>query len=532
MGRRVVERIPPDAPTGAKRVARGWTGFKAEGAGAGGGAPAAGPMIGAMDDARTAPDTPPGPPPGPRDAQVAPSAPPPRRARTLPPAALWLAILASAAVFVSVSGWLPGLLGATPPAPEARLDFAVESSMRLLAGLGDLAPGQEGRIIDRSRPEEGAPAPDRIAFGVLERHLGLEDEAEATLASVLADLDAADARGDAGADAGVWRDVAATLTGRTGDGAFTDDEAAMLEERLGWVGRLATADESDRAEMASGARRTALAFVGFLLVAVAALVAGLACSIVALIGVSGRVRSTFGRGGDGRDGAGSAYLESFALFLAGMALISAAGVAAEALLSDDQLAAVPFVLFGAQWSLLALAWWPLARGVRGRDANRAIGWTGGRGVVREVAAGVFGYLAGLPLVVAGIVAMFVLIMVTGVQPSHPAQDMARSGHWLNLVMLFGLASVWAPLVEEVFFRGALQEDVRRRAGLLVAVVVTAVLFAGIHPQGVVGMPPLIALAVVFSLLRAWRGSLIAPIVAHALHNSALITMAVLVFGGS
>jgi membrane protease YdiL (CAAX protease family) len=43
-------------------------------------------------------------------------------------------------------------------------------------------------------------------------------------------------------------------------------------------------------------------------------------------------------------------------------------------------------------------------------------------------------------------------------------------------------------------------------------------------------PALGGLAVVFSLLREWRGSLVPSITAHALHNAFITTLLILILG--
>ena len=50
------------------------------------------------------------------------------------------------------------------------------------------------------------------------------------------------------------------------------------------------------------------------------------------------------------------------------------------------------------------------------------------------------------------------------------------------------------------------------------------IFAALHPQGVFAIPALAGIGIGFSLLREWRDSLIAPMVAHAINNGALVLM--------
>ena len=67
--------------------------------------------------------------------------------------------------------------------------------------------------------------------------------------------------------------------------------------------------------------------------------------------------------------------------------------------------------------------------------------------------------------------------------------------------MFVLASVAAPVVEEIMFRGVLYRHLREASGgwgrwlsVLVSVLLSSFVFAVIHPQGWVGVPVLIVFA--------------------------------------
>ena len=85
-----------------------------------------------------------------------------------------------------------------------------------------------------------------------------------------------------------------------------------------------------------------------------------------------------------------------------------------------------------------------------------------------------------------------------------------------------LAAVLAPLLEEALFRGALHRYLRGQFGFFASALITSVIFAALHPQGWMAIPALGAIGIGFSLLREWRDSLIAPMVAHSINNGALI----------
>jgi hypothetical protein len=93
---------------------------------------------------------------------------------------------------------------------------------------------------------------------------------------------------------------------------------------------------------------------------------------------------------------------------------------------------------------------------------------------------------------------------------------------------------FAPVFEELFFRGALYRNLRQTFGrwgvlgsVVIAVLVNSVVFAAIHPQGLIFIPVLGSLAVAFTLMREWRGTINASIVAHAINNFVVLTLNVL-----
>jgi hypothetical protein len=96
--------------------------------------------------------------------------------------------------------------------------------------------------------------------------------------------------------------------------------------------------------------------------------------------------------------------------------------------------------------------------------------------------------------------------------------------------MLALASGFAPVVEEIMFRGLLFHHLRTRWAWLPAALLTSGIFAALHPQGVAALPALTTIAMVMAALRAWRGSLIAPIAAHALNNGVVLAAFVLIQG--
>jgi membrane protease YdiL (CAAX protease family) len=99
------------------------------------------------------------------------------------------------------------------------------------------------------------------------------------------------------------------------------------------------------------------------------------------------------------------------------------------------------------------------------------------------------------------------------------------------VQVLLLAVVCAPLVEEIMFRGVLYRHLRdvlvpatasrtrQLVGIVLAMFAVSFLFAAIHPQGMLAVPGLMSLALIFNLFREWRGTLIPAMIAHGINNA-------------
>ncbi|MBC7773752.1 MAG: CPBP family intramembrane metalloprotease, partial [Pyrinomonadaceae bacterium] len=178
------------------------------------------------------------------------------------------------------------------------------------------------------------------------------------------------------------------------------------------------------------------------------------------------------------------------------------------------------------------------RGVSFQRWRDDMGFVAPKGVMREIAAGVVGYLAGLPIFIVGVGISLILKLVlesiktqaggeAGAPASNPIFDEIVGSDPLNLILLVSLATIWAPFVEEAIFRGAMFRHLRSRTGLLIAAVVSAIAFGGMHGYELVLLGPVISLGFVFALMREWRKSIIPSITAHMLHNGTVVTLAII-----
>lgn len=194
--------------------------------------------------------------------------------------------------------------------------------------------------------------------------------------------------------------------------------------------------------------------------------------------------------------------------------------------------------------------------VRHPDPVAALKQAGFRshGILSDMAHGLITYLAFLPLI--GLAMTVTILLTTFVWgghaeahpfspdrgPSHPINEQFGGSVW-SLLYLYFLAAISAPIVEEIVFRGLLFRWLRDKTSLwgqslkpesspanlvwvsvLVSAVVNSFLFAAIHPQGLLGIPPLMMIGICMSYARNWRGGLIAPMTIHAIHNGSLVTL--------
>jgi membrane protease YdiL (CAAX protease family) len=253
------------------------------------------------------------------------------------------------------------------------------------------------------------------------------------------------------------------------------------------------------------------------------LVVGLVILVIALVAaIDGKLPRAYRPPPPGRSGP---FVEAFALYMAGMVVVSA--VLYRVIGTSPSLAANFWIALALPLPLM----WPRLRGLSWAEIRAGFGWHAGRGVVREALWGVVGYVAGIPLLIIALLVTSLLSKLSHVTPSHPIVGEAGQGSGLvHVLLLYGLASVFAPLAEETMFRGALYHHVRRGLPWWLSAVLVALIFAAIHPQGWVGIPLLATIAVVLAALREWRGSLIASIVCHACVNAVTVTMLVMMTG--
>jgi membrane protease YdiL (CAAX protease family) len=307
---------------------------------------------------------------------------------------------------------------------------------------------------------------------------------------------------------------------RSGPAAISDSQRKLLIDDEGWFAQVALSfglpDSTPiRSEMLAQAKRACIFYTGAGFAGGFALFIGAGLIILAIVlAATGRLPLWFRR-----PKFDSVFLEAFALYLAGFVVLS---LVLHAIIHSP----------GLGWSLvltimlpIALLW-PVVRGKPWAQTRIEFGWHCGKGIFREIGCGLIGYLAALPLLAVMLLITLQLIRLSGTNPSHPVVSYLNGGP-SEIVLIYFIACVWAPVFEESMFRGALFNHLRARHGWWISAGVVGLLFASVHPQGWTTIPVLGGIGMVLCALREWRGSLIASMSAHALSNGMVITLALL-----
>jgi len=319
---------------------------------------------------------------------------------------------------------------------------------------------------------------------------------------------------------------------------LNDEDRKQIRFAMGWFGKVllsAGVDEGEPgAEEAASLRMQSvvmMAVTGFMALAVMAI--GLLGVALLSIGLLMMNNGKLQLAGVTSDIPAQPYLGAFALYLMFMVLADFLSIVIH-----------PLIAVAGMFCSIGIAFlWPRIQGLSWRETLRGFGWRRGKGVLREMGAGVVGYVAMTPVFALGLGATLILVLLSGwlasqgaesteagtspVPIAHPVLLWIADGDWKMKVAVVFLASGLAPLFEETMFRGALYHTLRSRWGFVVSGLISGVIFAAVHPQGLLAIPALTSMGFGFAMIREWRGTLISSMTAHGLHNGILITTLIL-----
>lgn len=319
------------------------------------------------------------------------------------------------------------------------------------------------------------------------------------------------------------RDLEVLKVIESGGEKVSPQDWAWFKKRHGWIARLAKgqhspADSREREALAREGLRT-MVVLGLSVMAMGlAFLSGLGLLIYFFLRYrKGLIPPQAPRPVPGW---GGVYVEAFALYIAGWTLVP---LALRTYVPD-----VPTwlpVLVAAGVVPLAM-WWPRWRGVGRPLWKETLGLHAGKGFFREMGLGILGWLAATPFIAICMgIAQFIM-RYTETEMTHPIMEPLTTPGGSQVAAVL-LAVVWAPLAEEVTFRGLLLPGLSARLRWILGAVIAAFIFAVIHPQGWAGVPAIMAIALAASALRVTRGSLVPSMTLHALNNGALVTLLIL-----
>ncbi|MCS6831417.1 MAG: CPBP family intramembrane glutamic endopeptidase [Armatimonadota bacterium] len=194
-----------------------------------------------------------------------------------------------------------------------------------------------------------------------------------------------------------------------------------------------------------------------------------------------------------------------------------AGAFAAALPASTPLLVVLVLLVQVATGGVAL-WWLYRQMKQNGIEWRDLGLTGKR-LSEQIAWGTAAYVAMIPVLLITVVLVQVLLP-TIPSPAHPIAGVASSDNprWV-VVLLFLVAAVFAPLFEEVFFRGVLLNAVWALTGnRWIGIIASALVFSVLHPQMYLGWIAVFVIGLMLGALFVERRSLLPCIWMHALNN--------------
>ena len=313
---------------------------------------------------------------------------------------------------------------------------------------------------------------------------------------------------------------------------FTEEERKLVQEKMKWMGNLYL-QKNFKAENSSPEFEESLnkGFTKFVIGAAFLSIFALSSVTIFSISVFQYLRDKF----NARFVPLNSSAHLLEIFCVYMAIMLSGSLIVKLLvvhvgLKPDLKIQVPIIVS----SLLAILF-PLLSGMNFKTIREDLGLTldGWGKALRDITT--------TPLLYVGIwTPFFIVLLIYASILSALKLDVSQGGHPIvpiltqapdnfKIALIFFLAVVCAPIIEEIMFRGALYGWLRTRSSATASVVISSLIFAAVHPQGPIGMVPLTMIGMFLAVLREWRGGLLAPMIAHACVNCGTLVMVLFIF---
>lgn len=181
------------------------------------------------------------------------------------------------------------------------------------------------------------------------------------------------------------------------------------------------------------------------------------------------------------------------------------------------------LIMGAVFTVALMAFMLLFLKLRGFDLSSAAGLEK-IGFGRVIATGLVLLFAAYPLIIfADLITQRFFGAGSSKQTIVELFNASQSIEQRMLIIF--IAVVIAPAAEEFIFRFFIYGVLKQYAGAVLALIASALLFAGVHAH-VPSFAPLFVLAGCFTVAYEWSGSLLVPMTMHSIFNSlSLIALA-------
>ena len=141
-------------------------------------------------------------------------------------------------------------------------------------------------------------------------------------------------------------------------------------------------------------------------------------------------------------------------------------------------------------------------------------------VPKKIMIGFVGYVTCMPfLLLTLLISFMAMTFFKAEPPPHPLVPIVmKDESVLDLIYMMVFACILGPITEEIFFRGLLYPLFKKRVGIVLVAVLTAMLFAFLHMNWVMVLS-IFVLGILFAYLYEKTGSLLPSMFVHMLHNT-------------